>query len=464
MTFKLPSFSVPLRRVMKNFAANALGQLMNGVYQLVSIPLFLHFWSTQGYGEWLVLFSIPSLLWSLEGGLTGVALNRMTVASSAGDWGQVNSLFQNIFLAQGVLTLGVLATATVMIWTVDLPQFFHFKQISPADMTTILLLLLCYMLSGFYITLFRSIYRAAEVEDRGIMANNCFRFTDFLITVLVLIFHGHALLLAKAMLGGSLAWVVVLFFDTRRICPRIEFGLARASWTQSKEIIVDGLPLLAGQAAMAFSLQGYPLVINRALGAASVVSFVAVRTVSRAILLVNQVISLSSAPEVSRSYGRQDWDGYLRLLKIMLASAFVAGMATLVGLTLLGPLAISLLTGGRVSLDHATLFIFSISIALQGVYGVGSVVLVCSNMHHLYNYLCLLVTLAALTLAYFVVPHFGFTAVPCTMVVQDVALTMLVVTLCKSKLGHISLKDLRSVFSSDFYWGKAQALFNRSEF
>jgi O-antigen/teichoic acid export membrane protein len=464
MTFKLPSFSVPIRRVMKNFAANAFGQLMNGVYQFVSIPLFLHYWSVQGYGEWLVLFSIPSLLWSLEGGLAGVALNRMTVASSAGNWDLVNALFQNVFLAQGVLTLGVLAGAGVLISTVDLQHYFHFKQISAADTTTVLLLLLCYMLSGFYITLFRSIYRAAELEDRGIMANNCFRFTDFLITVLVLVFHGHPLLLAKAMLGGSLAWVAVLFVDTRRICPRIEFGLARASWKQSKEIIIDGLPLLAGQAAMAFSLQGYPLVINRALGAASVVPFVTIRTISRSILLVNQVISLSSAPEVSRSYGRQDWAGYLRLLKIMLGSAMAAGLATLVGLSLLGPWVISLWTSGRVSVDHLTLFLFSISIALQGIYGVGSVVLVCSNMHHLYNYLCIVITLAALTLAYFVVPIFGFIAVPGTMLVQDMALTVLVVTLCKSKLGHISLKDLRSVFSSDFYWGKAQALFNRSEY
>jgi O-antigen/teichoic acid export membrane protein len=464
MTFKLPTFSLPIWRVIKNFAANAFGQLMNGFYQFASIPLFLHYWSVEGYGEWLVLFSIPSLLWSLEGGLAGVAVNRMTVASSAGDWGLVNSLFQNIFLAQGVLTLLVVAAASVLVSTVDLQHYFHFKQITGADTASILMLLLCYMLSGFYISLFRAIYRAAEKEDRGIMANNCFRFSDFIITVLVLVFHGHALLLAKAMLGGSLAWVILVFFDTRRICPRIEFGVARASWKQFQGIIVDGLPLLAGQAAMAFSLQGYPLVINRALGAASVVTFSSVRTVSRSILLVNQVISLSSAPEVSRSYGRQDWNGYLRLLKIMFASAFAAGIATLAGLTLLGPWAISLLTSGRVIVDHGTLFLFSISIALQGIYGVGSVVLVCSNMHHLYNYLCLAITLGALALAYFVVPIFGFIAVPGTMVVQDVALTVLVVTLCRSKLSHISLRDLSSIFSSDFYWGKAQALFNRSEY
>ena len=462
--FKLPSFSLSIKRVMKNFAANALGQLMNGLYQIVSIPLFLHFWSKQGYGEWLVLFSIPSLLWSLEGGLAGVASNRMTVASSAGDWELANSLFQNIFLAQGVLTFLVLGLGALLISTVDVQHYLGFQQISPADTSTVLMLLLCYMLVGFYISLFRAIYRAAEFEDRGIMVNNLFRLSDFLITVGVLVCHGHALFLAEAILTGAVFWTLLVFSDVRRVCRRIEFGIKRASWHETKGIMRDGIPLLAGQAAMAFYLQGYPLVINRVLGASSVVTFVTVRTVSRAILLLNQVVCLSSAPEVSRSYGRQDWPAYVRLLKIMLISAFAAGFITLVGLTLFGPWAIALWTGNKVAISHTLLFLFSISIALQGVCGVGGIVLVCSNMHHLYNYLYLVVTLTALGLASFILPIFGFAAVPGTMVVQDIMLTVLVFTLCKSKLSHISLGDLRSIFSSDFYWGKAQALFNRSEF
>ena len=461
---RLPSFSLSIKRVLRNFAANALGQLLNGFYQLVSIPLFLHFWSKQGYGEWLVLSSIPSILWSLEGGLSGVAANRMTVASSAGNWELANSIFQNVFFTQGILSLAVIALASGCVSTIDLQHYFHFTQTSSWDTSAIMMLLLCYMLTGFYISLFRAAYRAAELEHRGVMANNFWRLSDFCLTVAVLSCHGRALLLAEAVLGNALLWTLLLYLDLRRVCRRIEFGIRRASWSQTKSIMVDGLPLLAGQTAMALLLQGYPLVINRVLGASSVVTFVSVRTISRTILLLNQVICLSSAPEVSRSYGRQDWPTYLRLLKIMLASAFLAGLVTLVGLTLLGPLIIALWTAGKVTISHPAIFLFSVSIALQGICGVGSIVLVCSNMHHLYNYLCLAVTLAALVLANFVLPIFGFIAVPGTMVIQDVSLTVLVFILCRSKLSHISLGDLRAVFSSDFYWGKVQALFNRAEF
>jgi O-antigen/teichoic acid export membrane protein len=462
--FKLPSFSVSIKRILRNFAANIVGQLMNGIYQIVSIPLFLHYWSKQGYGEWLVLFSIPSILWSLEGGLSGVAANRMTVASASGNWELVNSLFQNVFLTQGILSVGIITATGTLVSTLNFQQYFHFTRISSSDTSAILMLLICYMLTGFYISLFRAGYRAAEMEHRGVMANNFWKLSDFCISVCVLACHGSALFLAKALLFGALTWTILLYFDVKRICPRIEFGVRRASWAQSKSIMIDGMPLLAGQAAMAFFLQGYPLIINRALGASAVVTFVSVRTVSRSVLLLNQVVCLSSSPEVSRSYGRKDWPTYLRLLKIMLVSAFFAGIVTLIGLTSLGPWLINLWTSGKVTIGHSALFLFSISIALQGLYGVGSLVLVCSNMHHLYNYLYLVVTLAALTVADFVIPIFGFIGIPGTMVVQDLTLTFLIFFLCKSKLTHISMKDLSSIFRSDFYWGKMQALFNRAEF
>jgi O-antigen/teichoic acid export membrane protein len=464
MKFSFRALGGPFQRVAKNFAANALGQAMNGVYQFVSIPIFLHYWGTERYGEWIVLFSIPGLLWSLEGGLAGVAQNRMTVASSSGNWELANTLFQNVFLAQGIMTAALLAGAGLVLATTNVEHSFGFKLISDADVGTILMLFLCYMLTGFYISLFRAIYRAAEKEDRGIMANNCFRFSDFLITLLVLVCHGHAKQLAEVMLVNVAVWFSLVFWDVRRMCPQIEFGVRRASWRMSREIMVDGIPLLASQAAMAFYLQGYPLVINRALGAKPVVAFATIRTISRAILQLNQVISASSAPEVSRSYGRQDWPSYLRLLKMMIVSALGAGFVTVLGLGLLGPWAVSVLTLGKVVTDHLTLILFSISIALQAICGVGGVVLVCSNMHHLYNYLYLAITLVALAVASYALPAFGFIGVPGTMVLQDIILTVLVITLCKSKLTHVSLGELRSIFRSDFYWGKAQALFNRSEY
>jgi O-antigen/teichoic acid export membrane protein len=456
----MPS-SIHFQRVARNFAAHVLGQAMNGVYQVVSIPLYLHFWSKQMYGEWLVLFSLPSLLWSLEGGLAGVAVNRMTVAAAAGNRELVNAIFQNVLFMQGLLSVALLGAAVAVVSVTDLHGDLGFRQISGGDTSVIVVVLLVFMLAGFQMSLLRAAYRAAAIEARGIMANNLWRLSDFCVAMGVLILHGRPLDVAEAMAGVAVGWAILMYFDVRRICPQIEFGVARASWKLTRGILADGLPLLAGQAAAAFFLQGYPLVINRVLGASTVVTFATVRTVSRVVLLLIQVVSYSSAPEVSRSYGRKDWPTYLRLLKVMLAFALWGGVATLAVLPLAGPWLISVWTSGKVAVGHLPMLFFAVSIALQGLWGVGSIVLVCSNMHHLFNYIYLGITLAALGAADFALRLWGFPAVPGIMAVQDLALVIVVIALSKSKLTHISLRDLRPVFTIEFYRDKFRDVLGR---
>jgi hypothetical protein len=108
-------------------------------------------------------------------------------------------------------------------------------------------------------------------------------------------------------------------------------------------------------------------------------------------------------------------------------------------------------TAGKVIVGHLPMSLFAVSIALQGVCTVAGVVLVCSNMHHLFNYLFLAVTLGGLMLASQITPHFGFPAVPATMVLQDTSLVVIAMVLCRSKLHHVTLIDVGSVFTFAFY-------------
>jgi O-antigen/teichoic acid export membrane protein len=460
----MSAFNISLKRVFRNFAANAFGQAMSGVYQFISVPLFLYYWNKQGYGEWLVLFSIPSLLWSLEGGLAGVASSRMTLASAAGNWELANSLFQNILLIQSIFSVLLMGLAIFVASTFKLGVYFGFTQISNADTNLIMLLLIAYMLTGFCQSLTRAAYRASEIEARGVMANNLWRMAEFCLVAVVLGCHGKPVFLAGCMLLCVILSTVFVYMDVRRKCPRVEFGITRASWAQAKSIFIDGLPLLSGQAAVALSLQGYPLIINRALGASFVVTFVTIRTVSRMVLLFINVVSFSSAPELSRSYGRKDWLVYVRLLKIMLTCALCGGAVTLLVLTIGGPWIIGKWTSGKIVVAQLPMFLFAVSIALQGLWAIGGVVLVASNMHHLFNYTYLGITLGGLFLASQITPLAGFNTIPATMVLQDSLLILTAILLCQSKLNHISLKDLGAVFTFGFYRKHIKAARNRFSF
>jgi hypothetical protein len=47
-------------RILKVGAAKSLEMVIVTVVRFFSVPLFLHAWSTELYGEWLILYSLPA--------------------------------------------------------------------------------------------------------------------------------------------------------------------------------------------------------------------------------------------------------------------------------------------------------------------------------------------------------------------------------------------------------------------
>ncbi|THD09540.1 hypothetical protein [Metallibacterium scheffleri] len=69
------------RRILHGLGANAYGQLVAVVIQLAGVPILLHAWGTQLYGEWLILAAIPTYLLMADLGFSQSAGNDMTARS-----------------------------------------------------------------------------------------------------------------------------------------------------------------------------------------------------------------------------------------------------------------------------------------------------------------------------------------------------------------------------------------------
>ncbi len=66
------------RRILHGLGANAYGQLVVIVIQLAGVPILLHAWGMQLYGEWLILAAIPIYLSMADLGFSLSAGNDMT--------------------------------------------------------------------------------------------------------------------------------------------------------------------------------------------------------------------------------------------------------------------------------------------------------------------------------------------------------------------------------------------------
>src|SRR5258708_39598444 len=72
-------------RLIRGFGATALGPVVTAIVQIVSVPVFLHFWGGKLYGEWLIISAIPIYLALSDVGFATVACNDMTMRVAAGD-------------------------------------------------------------------------------------------------------------------------------------------------------------------------------------------------------------------------------------------------------------------------------------------------------------------------------------------------------------------------------------------
>ena len=455
----MSNFKTSLKSSSTRLLVNVFGQVINTFGNLAIVPLFLLYWSKLEYGEWLVLTTVPSLLWSLEGGFAGLACNRMVLSSAVGDWKGANRLFQNIVVIQVIVSLLLIGAGYIVTQAVNYRPFFGITAMSAGDAAFILVVMLVYMSLGWCISLLKAPYYAGEKSPRGFMMFNCWRLTDFVAIGTALMLHGHGRVVALAQVANAALWVMLACLDITRQCPRFTFGLRDLSWSTTKTVFHDGFPLFLAQAGHAFYLQGYPLVLSRTLGPLAVVNFSAIRTVTRVLLQGILICSSAAALELSTAFAKKNWEVYLLWVKVLLAGVVVGGIGACLGLLFLGPSIIDVWTHGKVVVSGGLLLLFGISVVLQAAWAIFYMLLYTSNKHHIQCYAYFGITVGALLLGNFIIGRFGFESVPILMIAADVIVLGSAIHFCVRYLREVPFARLIEILSPGFYLeGTALAL------
>jgi O-antigen/teichoic acid export membrane protein len=452
----MSDFKTSLKSSSSRLIVNIFGQVINTFGQIAVVPLFLHYWTKLEYGEWLVLTAVPSLLWSLEGGFAGLATSRMVLSSAVGDWKGANQLFQNIVLIQLLVSAMIILGGSLLVHEVNFRPFFAITAMSHHDAAFILVIMLFYMSLGWCISLLRAPYFAGERSARGYMVTNLWRLCDFLVIGGTLIAHGRAPMVALAETVNAAVWVALSCFDISRTCPKFVFGIRDISWSVTKGVFHDGIPLFLSQAGNAFYLQGYPLVLSRTLGPLAVVNFSAIRTVTRVFLQGILMCTNAASLELSNCYAKKKWDVYMAWVKTLVASVILGSLCACIALFFVGPSVISLWTHGKVSVSGPLLLLFGISVAIQAATSVFFIMLYTANKHHAQCYSYFAITVLTLIVGSQTIGHFGFTSVPIIMIVSDFLVLLSCVCLCIRNLKDVHLAGVVEVLWPTFYVEKTQ--------
>src|SRR2546426_46998 len=119
-----------VHRLLKGFGASLYGQAVVIVIQLAGVPILLRHWQTQLYGEWLILFAIPSYLSMTDLGFSQSAGNDMTARVARGDRVGALGLFQSLLALVFFLAVVGLLLVAAAVMLLPLGNWMHFTRLT----------------------------------------------------------------------------------------------------------------------------------------------------------------------------------------------------------------------------------------------------------------------------------------------------------------------------------------------
>jgi O-antigen/teichoic acid export membrane protein len=416
--FLFSQMSLP-RNLVSNFAANGYSQAVNVIVQFFSVPLFIKYWGVSRYGEWLVITAVPTYFALAEAGFGTVATNELAMSSARHDrlaalrtlhslWGFLLMLCGSLFVAMGVL-------AYCLPWE----SILCLSSRAGGEVSWVVFLLGLYTLLNLLANSLNAQYRMADSYARGLSAQTTLRLVDFGVTCVVLIFGGGMVVLSATLVVSRLLGQLVLLIDVSRLGKDARLGLTYCEMSEIKRLLRPSLAFMAFPVGNAVYFQGITLAVNATLGTSAVVAFNATRTLTRIISQAVMILKHSTWPEFSRLLGCGDIVSARKLNRAAFGIAFWATLILSILLILIGPWLMKIWTHGAIVLDRNVLLVYLLGVVCNGIWFVGSAVLMAVNKHEGLAVRYILSTVIGVLIAYFLAGSIGLYAAPLGMLTAE---------------------------------------------
>jgi O-antigen/teichoic acid export membrane protein len=418
--------SQPKGRVVAGVAAHFYAQGVTILTQLATLPIYLARWSTDQYGQWIVLSAIPAYLTIADFGIVTAGGNMMSMHRARGETGEVNRVFHSsIFIIIVMVPLLALCTVTPLLvfgFGLDLDHRFALAALILASLLSVA----C--------GLFDSAYRSFGKYPKVTLLLTTARIVDWIGTIAGLYIAGSLTGVAIGLLSGRVFSCIALFLFALKDVPELKWNLSQADGGLVKQLVRSGIGFLSFPVGNMLTLQGMVVLVGTQLGGGAVALFNTSRTLARLLAQLAILTGKSMAPEISRLYGAgKDHEADVLIKQLL----WVILPLTLVGavvLEFLGPTIIEYWSRGKLVFDR-TVFTWLVAGAICAAYWqIRSTKLTATNRHSLLATMFLAVSAGALLAAYFTGKIFGIASAAASTCLIEFAMALCTVwTLARLK-------------------------------
>jgi O-antigen/teichoic acid export membrane protein len=410
------------RRLFFGFVANWFSKLSNTIIQLVQVPVFLHFWGVNLYGEWMIVNSIPSYLAFSNIGFGSVAGNEMTMLTSADNREGALSVFQSCWWLIACVCSGVGVLLGLALYFIPVSEGLKLHAIGPADAKWVLLYLGLSVLLSQLEQLVGAAYTCVGRYAYGSFIKNLFSLLAFGATLIPVWLGQGVRVTALVYAVASAFFTLVLCIMVRRDIPWIRFGWQHASFSEIRRLLGPAVAFMGFPIGNALNLQGTLMAVGYALGPAEVVVFGTARTVSRVALQMVQMVNITFWPELSLAYGAKN-DQLIRTLHrracqmaIIIAVVIVACMMSF------GPWFLHRWTGGHVPPSRPLLAILLFVVILYALWSTSSTLLAATNQHQKLSAYYIFGTSVTIVFTFLLAKHYGLYGAAASLLISELVM------------------------------------------
>jgi O-antigen/teichoic acid export membrane protein len=433
------------RRLLLGFIVNWVGKLASTIIQLVQVPVFLHFWNTPLFGEWLILNSIPAYLNFSSIGFGNVAGNEMTMMVARNDREDALRVFQSCWW------LIVLICATTMVllcgalYFLPAARLLKLTNIGESDTKWIIFYLGLSVLFGQIEQLLQSAYRCIGRYPYGTALKTALAFAAFAGTIAAVALGQGPKVTALVFAAINIAGTLLLCLFVRHDIPWIEYGWKHASVPEIRRLTPLAIAFMGFPAGNALNLSGTLLAVGYALGPVAVVVFGTARTVSRVALQMVQMVNTTFEPEMSIAFGARNYELTRTLLRRACQLAlFIAIIIVLVMMTL-GPWFLTHWTSGHVPPSRTLLSILLLVVIFYALWSTSAMLMTSTNQHQRLATYYVFGTSLTCVACYFFARAFGLYGAAASLLISETIMNLYVVP-ASLRIAHDNLPDFLASF------------------
>jgi O-antigen/teichoic acid export membrane protein len=279
-------------------------------FQLVSVPVCLHFWGKDAYGSWLSLLSAFMLLRSLDGGYVvyvGNKLNELYHLDTDALRVHLSSAVCGIVLIS-LLQLG-LAVGTVVFDPISMVLGMGAARAHGlTPQLGLLTLVLSWVTTGSYLGIVHRLLIPAGRMYQAAWWAMAFQICQFLSIMVAAILQLNMLQTSSLFAISQLFVYVASAFYVHRALPAFSPWVRVVDLRTGMLDLVRSLPLTASNMIQQGATNGVVLLVSALGGPGSVPVFTTVRTVTNLWTALTSVLSAPLLPEVVRMHAHGECD------------------------------------------------------------------------------------------------------------------------------------------------------------